>query len=64
MKYSTLSTYFDDLKDYINKNTGIQFPVYHGDFFPYADNEDSYWTVCGSINASNVHRDIILQDLF
>jgi hypothetical protein len=21
------------------------FPLYKGDFFPYADNSDSYWTV-------------------
>ena len=24
--------------------TQVQFPVYHGDFLPYADNGDSYWT--------------------
>jgi len=44
IKYSTLSRYFDSVREYVNENSEIKFPVYHGDFFPYADNEDSYWT--------------------
>lgn len=42
IRYSTPSEYFDILKREA-KNT--QFPVFRNDFFPYADNEDSYWTV-------------------
>lgn len=38
VQYSTLSEYFKELQH------GVEFPVFEGDFFPYADNEDSYWT--------------------
>jgi hypothetical protein len=42
VRYATPSEYFASL--YKNhKNTA--FPVLRHDFFPYADNEDSYWTV-------------------
>jgi len=40
IQYSTLSRYFDAL----NK-AQAEFPSFFGDFFPYADNGDSYWTV-------------------
>ncbi len=43
--YTTLSKYFDALGDYLAEHPDIKFGVYYGDFFPYADNEDSYWTV-------------------
>eukprot|EP00029_Vermamoeba_vermiformis_P007896 TRINITY_DN3546_c0_g1_i1.p1 TRINITY_DN3546_c0_g1~~TRINITY_DN3546_c0_g1_i1.p1 ORF type:complete len:1137 (-),score=300.82 TRINITY_DN3546_c0_g1_i1:18-3428(-) len=39
IQYSTLSRYFDAL----NK-AKTEFPSFFGDFFPYADNADSYWT--------------------
>jgi DNA-directed RNA polymerase subunit L len=45
VKYSTLSTYFDALGEYLSTHNDVKFAMYHGDFFPYADNEDSYWTV-------------------
>lgn len=40
IKYSTLSGYFDSLRE----NSQVSYPYYEGDFYPYADNEDSYWT--------------------
>jgi len=40
IQYSTLSDYFQALQN----DQNAKFPVYQGDFFPYADNEDSYWT--------------------
>ena len=38
-KYSTLTDYFDALHE-----IKAQFPLYQSDFFPYADNGDSFWT--------------------
>ena len=43
--YSTPSRYFKSVGDYLTANPEVKFSYYHGDFFPYADNEDSYWTV-------------------
>lgn len=43
-RYGTVSDYFDAVNAASKKNN-IQFPSYNGDFFPYADNDDSYWTV-------------------
>lgn len=40
IQYSTLSRYFDALNA-----AKAEFPSFFGDFFPYADNGDSYWTV-------------------
>jgi len=37
--WSTLSEYFDSVKDSQNN-----WPVYTGEFFPYQDATDSYWT--------------------
>lgn len=45
IKYSTVSEYFDAVREYAESTPEFKFAVYHGDFFPYADNEDSYWTV-------------------
>ncbi len=46
IQYATLSEYFDAVFA-----TKTPFPLYKGDFFPYADNADSYWTVrCISLN--------------
>jgi hypothetical protein len=39
IRYSTLSDYFEAVA-----GSNTKFPVLTGDFFPYADNEDSYWT--------------------
>jgi alpha-mannosidase II len=39
IQYATLSEYFDAV--FAAK---VNFPLYKGDFFPYADNSDSYWT--------------------
>lgn len=39
IRYSTLTDYFEAVSGAQEK-----FPVLTGDFFPYADNEDSYWT--------------------
>eukprot|EP01114_Cavostelium_apophysatum_P007845 TRINITY_DN2004_c0_g1_i3.p1 TRINITY_DN2004_c0_g1~~TRINITY_DN2004_c0_g1_i3.p1 ORF type:complete len:1212 (-),score=393.06 TRINITY_DN2004_c0_g1_i3:43-3678(-) len=44
IQYSTLSKYFDAMKKDLEDDQSVQFSVFHGDFFPYADNEDSYWT--------------------
>jgi lysosomal alpha-mannosidase len=43
MRYSTLADYFDTVQEWISKNK-VEWPVYNGDFFPYADNAASYWT--------------------
>ena len=40
IQYATLSEYFDAVF-----KEEVTFPYYEGDFFPYADNSDSYWTV-------------------
>jgi alpha-mannosidase II len=43
VRYSTLSEYFQAVhRESTVKKTN--FPVYRGDFFPYADNGDSYWS--------------------
>jgi len=39
IQYATLDDYFQAL----NKEN-VDWPVFHDDFFPYADNYDSYWT--------------------
>jgi len=39
VRYSTLADYFENLAE-----QDIEWPVYEKDFFPYADNGDSYWT--------------------
>eukprot|EP01116_Phalansterium_solitarium_P016044 TRINITY_DN3630_c0_g2_i1.p1 TRINITY_DN3630_c0_g2~~TRINITY_DN3630_c0_g2_i1.p1 ORF type:complete len:1254 (-),score=450.47 TRINITY_DN3630_c0_g2_i1:473-4234(-) len=46
IQFSTLSRYFDAVKEYLatSEAASLKFPVYKNDFFPYADNEDSYWT--------------------
>jgi hypothetical protein len=41
--YSTPERYFRDLHAEAEAKAQ-KFPLYVGDFFPYADNEDSYWT--------------------
>ena len=56
LRYSTLSEYFDAVLAEASSSrpssssspansSVLEFPVYKGDFFPYADNRDSYWTV-------------------
>lgn len=40
IQFGTLSDYFEAVKA-----EDVAHPYYDGDFFPYADNEDSYWTV-------------------
>ena len=45
IQYSTVSEYFQAIKNNNNNNkVSNKFPELTGDFFPYADNEDSYWT--------------------
>ena len=44
IQYSTPSIYFDEVVKYANEHDDIHFPYYKEDFFPYADNGDSYWT--------------------
>eukprot|EP01104_Vermistella_antarctica_P015687 TRINITY_DN5202_c0_g4_i2.p1 TRINITY_DN5202_c0_g4~~TRINITY_DN5202_c0_g4_i2.p1 ORF type:complete len:1225 (+),score=354.91 TRINITY_DN5202_c0_g4_i2:133-3807(+) len=39
VQYGTVSDYFKAVHD-----SHQTFPLYSGDFFPYADNSDSYWT--------------------
>jgi lysosomal alpha-mannosidase len=43
LRYATLSDYFKAVSAE-GKDTNITFPVFKGDFFPYADNAQSYWT--------------------
>ena len=40
IQYSTAHEYFQ----HVRQEQGAEFPVYGADFFPYADNDDSYWT--------------------
>lgn len=43
LRYSTLSEYFTAVsRESLERD--VTFNVYRGDFFPYADNEESYWT--------------------
>lgn len=42
IRYATPSEYFASLFKYHHET---HFPVYQHDFFPYADNSNSYWTV-------------------
>lgn len=45
VQYSTLSDYFSGVAASTTlARPQVTFPVFEGDFFPYADNEDSYWT--------------------
>ena len=45
ISYSTLSDYFKAVHQEAKAaSPAIAFPVYGDDFFPYADNGDSYWT--------------------
>ncbi len=65
LKYSTLSRYFEsvhqhELKHYAkakenNNAEGPLFGIFEGDFFPYADNGDSYWTVCKFFSLLYLH---------
>lgn len=41
IRYATVGEYFDAINPPQSK---VLFPVFRGDFFPYADNGDSYWT--------------------
>jgi len=43
IQYSTVSRYFDDMQHEATERE-VKFSVVSHDFFPYADNEDSYWT--------------------
>lgn len=43
VQFSTASDYFAAVSG-VSKRQDIRFPIYRGDFFPYADNDDSYWT--------------------
>ena len=43
IRYSTLSEYFSAVHSE-SQQKNIAFPFHRGDFFPYADNGDSYWT--------------------
>jgi hypothetical protein len=62
IQYSTLSKYFAALGDQLSERSDIKYAVYYGDFFPYADNEDSYWTVRNTEEYTVIiDRDITLQ---
>ena len=43
IRYSTLSEYFSAVHSDAHRKS-VAFPFHRGDFFPYADNGDSYWT--------------------
>jgi len=43
VSYSTVSEYLNGMERAASK-FNVRFPVVVDDFFPYADNEDSYWT--------------------
>lgn len=43
IRYSTLSDYFDSATAEA-RDRRVQFPAFTGDYFPYADNRDSYWS--------------------
>lgn len=56
VKYSTLSEYFRALA-----RTNRQFKVYEGDFFPYADNAQAYWT--GYFTSKPLTKQVIRQTM-
>lgn len=43
LKFSTVTEFYEEYHKNVIRNK-IKFPVIQHDFFPYADNEDSYWT--------------------
>ena len=43
MFYSTLREYVDRVQDEATNNK-INWPVYKGDFFPYNNDHERYWT--------------------
>jgi hypothetical protein len=43
LKYSTLSEYFENVESSVSRMDPLKFH-YCGDFFPYADRSDAYWT--------------------
>jgi hypothetical protein len=43
LRYSTAYEYFAQVHQ-AAALTSVRFPVYSGDFYPYADNADGYWT--------------------
>ncbi|KAN0009894.1 hypothetical protein ACTFIU_007204 [Dictyostelium citrinum] len=42
-QYSTLADFFSETIDWHNQNK-VSFNYYDGDFFPYADDSNTYWT--------------------
>ncbi|KAL3846905.1 hypothetical protein ACJMK2_017854 [Sinanodonta woodiana] len=48
IKFGTLAEYFSDVRrneeSYSVKDKSLSFPVLSGDFFPYSDKENAYWT--------------------
>ncbi|KNC56371.1 alpha-mannosidase 2 [Thecamonas trahens ATCC 50062] len=44
IRFATLSDYFDAMIAEAASAQDVTLPLYEADFFPYADNEDSYWT--------------------
>ncbi|PRP78438.1 hypothetical protein PROFUN_13701 [Planoprotostelium fungivorum] len=56
MRYSTLSKYFDRVRESAERES-IEFPIYrYDDFLPYADTEESYYTGYYS-SRSQIKRD-------
>ncbi|KAL0223649.1 hypothetical protein P9112_003039 [Eukaryota sp. TZLM1-RC] len=45
-RYDDVDIYWSTPEIYLDKvlEEKVEFPVYNGDFFPYSDNADAYWT--------------------
>jgi hypothetical protein len=44
VRYSNVEDYFDDVHARRRRLARVTVPLYTGDFLPYADNGDAYWT--------------------
>eukprot|EP00003_Mantamonas_plastica_P005509 TRINITY_DN1441_c1_g2_i4.p1 TRINITY_DN1441_c1_g2~~TRINITY_DN1441_c1_g2_i4.p1 ORF type:complete len:1388 (-),score=486.72 TRINITY_DN1441_c1_g2_i4:112-4029(-) len=44
IQYGTVANYFDAVKKAELQKPNIRFPIFTADFYPYADNAQSYWS--------------------
>ncbi|KAH9519609.1 Alpha-mannosidase 2, partial [Bulinus truncatus] len=61
IQYGTLSDYFKALENESKPGKEISFPSFTGDFFPYNDRDDQYWTGFYSCRPLFKHMNYVLQ---
>ena len=70
IKFGTLSGYFKQVKRSEGRNSSEKFPILSGDFFPYSDWNNDYWTgfyttrPCQKYFAHEIERIIRIADVF